>query len=76
LKDFLIKINQLNDTDYSLIQIFKWFVLKEKSIYVELNKLQSSDKILMGLFWCPLKYKNELEERLTQIRAKGDIDGP
>lgn len=76
MKDFLIKINQLNDTDYSLIQIFKWFVLKEKSIYVELNKLQNSDKILMGLFWCPLKYKNELEDRLTQIRAKGDIDGP
>lgn len=40
LKSFLIDINKINGKqDYSLLQIFKWFVLKEMSIYQELNKL-------------------------------------
>lgn len=58
-------MNQLNDTEYSLIQIFKWFVLKEKSIYIELNKLKFSEKILVGLFWCPSKFKQDLEDKLN-----------
>lgn len=63
-----MKINKLGDTDYSLIQLFKWIVVKEKSIYVELNKLKFSEKILMGLFWCPTKYRYQLEEKIYQIR--------
>jgi hypothetical protein len=48
--------------DYSLISIYKWFILKEKSIFIELNKLKISEKILMGLFWCPSKLKLQLED--------------
>ena len=52
LKDYLNKINQLKDSDYSLMAIAKWIVIKEKSIYIELNKLKDGDKIITGLFWC------------------------
>lgn len=54
IKEFLRDINKANEkSDYSLIQIFKWFILKERSIYTELNKLRDNNNILLGLFWCP-----------------------
>ncbi len=55
--------------EFSLIEIYKWFILKEKSIYLELNKLKDSQNILMGLFWCPTKLRLKLEERLYEIRS-------
>lgn len=76
LRDFLININRFNDSNYSLIELFKWFVVKEKSIYVELNKLKYSDKILMGLVWCPTKYRGQMEDRIYKIRERGQVDGP
>jgi hypothetical protein len=34
----------------------KWYIIKEKVICQELNKLKDGgDKILSGLFWCPSK---------------------
>lgn len=54
--------------EYSLIEIYKWFILKEKAIYMELNKLKSSEKILMGLCWCPEKLRIQLESKLDEIR--------
>lgn len=59
-----------------MIEIYKWFILKEKSIYIELNKLKDSEKILLGLFWCPTKLKNHLEEKLYDIRSRRNIEGP
>lgn len=55
----------MNGGEFSLIQIYKWFILKEKSIYIELNKLKDTEKILMGLFWCPEILKNDLEDKLN-----------
>jgi hypothetical protein len=69
-------MNRMSGGEYSLIEIYKWFILKEKSIYIELNKLKDSEKILMGLFWCPTKMKTKLEERLYDIRSRRNIDGP
>lgn len=76
LKDYLNKINQLKDSEYSLIAIAKWIVIKEKSIYVELNKLKDGDKIITGLFWCPTRYRNTLEDSLNTIRDTKSINPP
>lgn len=67
LKDYLTDINRVKDSDLSLIQIYKWFVLKERAIYNELNKLRDGDKILMGLFWCPTKLKKGLDDKLDAM---------
>lgn len=57
IKDYLIKINKMQGAEYSLLEIYKCFILKEKSLYIELNKLKFSEKILMGLLWCPTKFR-------------------
>jgi hypothetical protein len=62
--------------EFSLIEIYKWFILKEKSIHIELNKLKDSQNILLGLFWCPRKLKSTLDEKLEDIRSRRNINGP
>ena len=63
-------------SEYSLLKVFKWFILKEKSIYQEMNKLKNEEKILRGFFWCPAKLKPILEERLDDIKSRRNINGP
>ncbi|CDW71883.1 v-type atpase 116kda subunit family protein [Stylonychia lemnae] len=76
IKDYLIKINKMQGAEYSLLEIYKCFILKEKSIYIELNKLKFSEKILMGLLWCPTKFRQALDEKLDDIRNKRNLEGP
>lgn len=66
----------MNGSEYSLIQIYKWFVVKEKAIFTELNKLQNREQIFMGLFWCPAKYRDTLEDKIYDIKQRRNIDGP
>lgn len=54
----MLKINHLSGSEYSLIQIFKWYAIKERSIYAELNKFAVRDKVLAGYFWCPSKFRS------------------
>lgn len=52
----------------------KWFVIKEKMICAELNKLEDGgEKILTGLFWCPRKYRDLLEQKVAEIRSKRNL---
>ena len=54
----------------------KLFIYKEKSIYQELNKLQSKDNILIGYFWCPTKMSDTLFKRLEDIKVNRNVLGP
>ena len=77
LRQYLISLNRMSgNSDLSLIKVYKWFILKEKSIYAELNKLKDSEKILIGLFWCPERLKEEFERNLNDIRKVRDLGGP
>ena len=56
---------------HSEIEIMKWFIIKEKLICQELNKLQDEGEIVLrGLFWCPKKYREILELKIIDIRSK------
>lgn len=60
LKQYLREINRVPDSEYSLIQIYKWIILKEKAIYSQLNRLKTGERLLMGLMWCPKKMTTDL----------------
>ena len=54
----------------------KWFVIKEKAICQELNKLSDDgEKFLTGLFWCPSKYQNILDEKISEMRSRKASNG-
>jgi V-type H+-transporting ATPase subunit a len=76
LKNYLIEINLMKESELSLIQIQKWYILKERAIYRELNKLKNGDKILMGLMWCPKKYREHLDRKLDEIVTQRNINSP
>jgi hypothetical protein len=76
LKQYLIDINNIRDSDYSLTMVYKWFIVKERAIYTHLNMLKSGDKILIGLMWCPTKMKNQLETKLYEMRSERKISAP
>lgn len=76
LKKYLVSINTLEDTDVSALKVYKWFIIKEKSLYVSLNKLRSGDKLLVGLFWLPNSNIKELTEKIIDIKEDRNISGP
>jgi len=42
LVEYLFSINKMSGSEFSLIEIYKWFILMEKSIHIELNKLKDN----------------------------------
>eukprot|EP00117_Sycon_ciliatum_P018100 scpid52081/ scgid16847/ Vacuolar proton translocating ATPase 100 kDa subunit; Clathrin-coated vesicle/synaptic vesicle proton pump 100 kDa subunit; Vacuolar ATPase transmembrane subunit len=70
-------MNQIEQgIDTSLIQVYKWFVLKEKTIYTSLNKLEQSGSYIRAEFWCPDKYKERLDVSLSEIQRANNLDRP
>jgi hypothetical protein len=47
-----------------------WYLIKERLISAELNKLKDASPqtpVLNGLFWCPAKYRETLESKIKEI---------
>lgn len=53
IKKYLMSINQLEGSECSVSEIYRWYVVKEKSLYTQLNCLKTGNKLYTGLFWCP-----------------------
>jgi V-type H+-transporting ATPase subunit a len=51
VRNYLTKINRMENSNASVIQLYKWFVIKEKALNENLNKLKMGDRLLVGLFW-------------------------
>ena len=57
LIQLLHQINKIKGNNYySLMKVYQWFIIKEKSIYSTLNMFKSGEKLLIGLMWCPTKF--------------------
>jgi len=57
LKDYLYDLNSSkahsDDADVSVLEIYKWFVAKEKGIYYALNQLKLARQTFIGYMWIP-----------------------
>jgi V-type H+-transporting ATPase subunit a len=76
LKKYLVTINSMEDTDVSVMKIYKWFITKEKLLYSNLNMLKSGNKLLVGLFWLPDSNREDLHKKISDIREDRNISGP
>lgn len=76
VKKYLQSINKAENTTASAIQIYKWFVIKEKALYENLNKLKMGDKLLVGLFWCPISQTKFISDEIQRIKQDRNINGP
>jgi V-type H+-transporting ATPase subunit a len=76
VRNYLMKINRMDNTETSVIQLYKWFVIKEKALYENLNKLKIGDRLLVGLFWCPVSQTKNISEEIQKIKQDRNISGP
>lgn len=75
LKDYLTQINLISserrpqDGSTSTIEVYKWFVAKEKAIYNALNYMRQGNSIFIGYFWCPTNAENDLRHKLRDFNT-------
>ncbi len=70
LKSYLLQINQIgNDNDaadqISALEVYKWFVAKEKNIYAQINLMKAGTSAYIGYFWSPDEEENRIREVLV-----------
>lgn len=71
LTDYLRQINLIGlptERNPSTLEIYTWFVAKEKAIYTALNTLKVRDErdtTYTGFTWAPLQMENQIKEALT-----------
>ena len=63
LKSYLAQINQISNPQLddsnvpieqiSSLEVFKWFVAKEKALYFALNNMRTAKTTYIGYFWAP-----------------------
>lgn len=76
VRNYLTKVNKMENSDSSVIQLYKWFVIKEKALNENLNKLKMGDRLLVGLFWCPASQTKYVSDEIQRIKSDRNISGP
>mmetsp|Transcript_20061 Transcript_20061/g.17156 ORF Transcript_20061/g.17156 Transcript_20061/m.17156 type:complete len:82 (+) Transcript_20061:964-1209(+) len=61
--------------EYSLIEEYRLFVLKEKAIYHNLNMLKLSGNIYHGNFWAPIELKPQIQDKIRELKTVKNIAG-
>jgi len=73
LTDYLRSINRIGqpkDRQPSTLEVYTWFVAKEKAIYTALNMLRSRDPrdtTYTGFIWAPLEMEQPIKEALQHF---------
>jgi len=51
----------------SVVQVYKQFLVREKTIYKTLNMFKQCNSLLVGLVWVPAKYEQDFIEKKNQM---------
>lgn len=67
LKDYLYEMNSSSteDAGVSTLEIYKWFVAKEKAIYNALNMLRLTGQTFIGYMWVPSEKEAAASQKLS-----------
>ena len=57
------------DDDVSTLEIYCWFVAKEKAIYHVLNMMKSRSATYIGFIWAPIEKEAIIKEHLTNFHT-------
>lgn len=67
LYDMNSTLNENNVEDVSTLEIYKWFVAKEKSIYNFANHLKDRDATYVGFLWAPNDQESTIKYALNEF---------
>ena len=51
-------MNQGEESNVSTLEIYMWFVAKEKAIYNTLNQMKGRTSTYIGFMWAPIENEN------------------
>jgi hypothetical protein len=66
-------LNTIEGVDISLVEFAKWLIMKERQIYLTLNKMKKGDSIFRGLFWTPLSRYSIIKETVSKFQSSISI---
>lgn len=73
LKDYLYDLNSSkshsNDSEVSVLEIYKWFVAKEKAIYYAMNQLKLHRQTFIGYMWLPSEKEGVIAQKLQHFNT-------
>lgn len=79
LKTYLSQINQISQGEdgnvispqekISSLEVYKWFVAKEKTLYHALNNMRQAQATYIGYFWSPNDEEHKIRDVLTQFQT-------
>lgn len=70
LRAYLSSINQISGDEgpvaerISALEVYKWFVAKEKALYQALNTMKAGPTAYIGFFWAPTAEEGNIREVL------------
>jgi V-type H+-transporting ATPase subunit a len=53
----------------SVIEEYRWFILKEKAIYHHLNMFRLRSRIFTGECWCPVSMEEMIRDQLHELET-------
>lgn len=59
-----------------MLELYKWFIIKEKNIYQKLNTMRTAQKLFIGLFWTPKAKIDSIRNRIGDFKNDKNIEGP
>lgn len=62
-------MNQPDGEDVSTLEIYMWFVAKEKAIYHVLNQMKSRSSTYIGFIWAPVEKEAIIKEHLGNFHT-------
>lgn len=72
LQQYLYEMNSMNQPDgedVSTLEIYMWFVAKEKAIYHVLNQMKSRSSTYIGFIWAPVEKEALIKEHLGNFHT-------
>ena len=75
IKNTLNSLSTVGENNASRLEMHKWFVMKEKSLYYTLNMLRPENMLFRGLCWCPLAFIESIISKLQNMAQEKNIVG-
>jgi len=62
-------MNQGDENNVSTLEIYMWFVAKEKAIYNALNMMKSRSSTYIGFMWAPVEMEQVIKDHLLDFHT-------
>lgn len=75
LKKYMEGVNETG-TAASRFSLYTWYLKKEQSLYMNLNKLKRGDQLFLGFFWVATSEVPKVMNKFSELREKKNMYGP